>query len=103
LRQRFSANGIRGLMGRPYTDGSLKQDFEHLKALVQDSLKTKRSREVPFSEAVAKLSEHAGENADFRQAVKTLADIARAGKLEEAPFETVWTLMETIARAADSR
>jgi uncharacterized membrane protein YqiK len=103
LRQRFSANGIRGLMGRPYTDGSLKQGFEHLKALVHDHLKTKRSREVPFSEAVAKLSEHAGENADLRQAVKVLVDIARAGKLEEASFETVWTLMETIARAADSR
>src|SRR5215467_8120864 len=103
LRQRFSANGIRGLMGRPYVDGSLKQGFEHLKALVQDHLKTKRSREVPFSEAVAKLSDHAGDNADFRQALKLLTDIARAGKLDDAPFDTVWTLMETIARASDSR
>src|SRR5215471_4606799 len=90
LRQRFNANGIRGLMGRPYADGSLKQGFEHLKALVQDHLKTKRAREVPFSEAVAKLAERAGDNADFQQALKLLTDIARASKLDDAPFETVW-------------
>jgi uncharacterized protein YigA (DUF484 family) len=70
---------------------------------VQDHLKTKRSREVPFSEAVTKLSEHAGDNADFRQALKLLEEIARASKLDDAPFDTVWTLMETIARAAESR
>jgi len=30
-----------------------------------------------------------------------LKDIARAGKLDDASFETVWTLIETIAKAAD--
>ena len=74
-----------------------------MQVLVQDHLKTKRSREVPFSEAVAKLAERAGDNADFQQALKLLTDIARASKLDDAPFETVWALMETIARAADSR
>ena len=34
LRQRFNANGIRGLLGRPYDGSSLKQTYEHLNALV---------------------------------------------------------------------
>jgi hypothetical protein len=31
---RFNANGIRGLLGRPYDGSSLKQTYEHLNALV---------------------------------------------------------------------
>ena len=55
LRQRLSANGISGLLGRPYNGGSLKQTYEHLNALVQEHLRTKKAREVPFPEALSKL------------------------------------------------
>src|ERR1700728_4723620 len=65
LRQRLSANGISGLLGRPYNGSSLKQTYEHLNALVQEHLRTKKAREVPFPEAVAKLQEQAGENEDL--------------------------------------
>ena len=44
LRQRFNANGIRGLLGRPYDGSSLKQTYEHLNALVQEHLKSKARR-----------------------------------------------------------
>jgi uncharacterized membrane protein YqiK len=101
LRQRFSANGIRGLMGRPYANGSLKKAYEHLRTLVQDHLNTKRSREIPFPEAVAKLSEHAGDNEALQHAVKVLKDMGQAGTLDEAPFETVWSLIEAVAKAVD--
>ena len=42
LRQRLSANGIQGLLGRPYNGSSLKQTYEHLNALVQEHLRPKR-------------------------------------------------------------
>ena len=44
LRQRFNANGIRGLLGRPYDGSSLKQTYEHLNALVQEHLKSNARR-----------------------------------------------------------
>jgi uncharacterized membrane protein YqiK len=100
LRQRFGANGIRGLLGRPYADGSLKQIYEHVNALVQEHLKTKRSREIPFPEAVARLGELAGENEAIRQSVKLLKDFAAEGGLDTVPFDNVWTIIQTLAKAA---
>jgi hypothetical protein len=44
LRQRFNANGIRSLLGRPYDGSSLKQTYEHLNALVQEHLKSNARR-----------------------------------------------------------
>ena len=87
LRQRLSANGIQGLLGRPYNGGSLKQTYEHLNALVQEHLRTKKAREVPFPEAIARLGEHAGENEDLRQAVKVLSEFNQEGALDDVPFE----------------
>ena len=55
LRQRLSANGIQGLLGRPYNGSSLKQTYEHLNALVQEHMRTKKAREIPFPEAVTRL------------------------------------------------
>jgi uncharacterized membrane protein YqiK len=100
LRQRLSANGIQGLLGRPYNGSSLKQTYEHLNALVQEHLRTKKAREVPFPEAVAQLGEHAGENQDLRQAVKALADFNQEGALNNVPFESVWNMLNAVAKAA---
>ena len=55
LRQRFTANGVRGLLGRPYTAGSLKQLHEQLGALVGEHMRTKKARDLPFPEAVSRL------------------------------------------------
>lgn len=100
LRQRLSANGIQGLLGRPYNGGSLKQTYEHLNALVQEHLKTKKAREVPFPEAIAKLGEHAGENEDLRQAVKVLGEFNQEGALNNVPFDSVWNMINAVAKSA---
>ena len=100
LRQRFNANGIRGLLGRPYDGSSLKQTYEHINALVQDHLKSKKAREVPFPEAVARLREHAGENEALRQALKMLAEFNHEGALDTVPFESVWNMINAVAKSA---
>jgi uncharacterized membrane protein YqiK len=100
LRQRLSANGIQGLLGRPYNGGSLKQTYEHLNALVQEHLRTKKAREVPFPEAIARLGEHAGDNEDLRQAVKVLAEFNQEGALNNVPFDSVWNMINAVAKAA---
>jgi len=100
LRQRLAANGIQGLIGRPYNGGSLKQTYEHLNALVQEHLRSKKAREIPFSEAIARLNERAGENEDLRQAVKTLAEFNHEGALDNVPFDSVWNMLNAVAKAA---
>ena len=101
LRQRFSANGIHGLIGRPYNGGSLKQTYEHLSALVKEHLKSKKAREVPFPEALARLNEHAGENETLRQALKVLGEINQEGALNNVPFEAVWNMINAAAKSAE--
>jgi len=101
LRQRFSANGIRGLLGRPYAGGSLRQAYDHLNALVQEHLKTKKAREIPFSEAVDKLAAHAGDNEAILQAVKLLRELGQESKLDGTQFDTVWSLIQAVAKSAD--
>jgi len=100
LRQRFGANGIRGLIGRPYNGSSLKQTYEHINALVQEHLRSKKSREIPFPEAIARLGEHAGENEALRQSLKLLAEFNQDGALDNVPFDSVWTMVSAVAKAA---
>jgi uncharacterized membrane protein YqiK len=100
LRQRLSANGISGLLGRSYNGGSLKQTYDHLNALVQEHLRTKKAREVPFPEALSRLEERAGENEDLRRAVKILSEFNHEGALDSVPFDSVWTMINAVAKSA---
>jgi uncharacterized membrane protein YqiK len=100
LRQRLAANGIRGLLGRPYTNGSLKQTYEQLNALVQEHLKTKKAREILFPEALTRLGDAAGDNESMRQAIKLLKEFGDEGALDAVSFDTVWTMIQALARAA---
>ena len=100
LRQRLSANGIQGLLGRPYNGSSLKQTYEHLNALVQEHLRTKKAREVPFPEAVIQLEGYAGDNEDLRRAVKVLTEFNHEGALDKVPFKSVWTMINAVAKSA---
>jgi uncharacterized membrane protein YqiK len=100
LRARLSANGISGLLGRPYNGGSLKQTYEHLNALVQEHLRSKKAREMPFPEALARLGEHAGENEDLRTAIRVLSEFNQQGALDNVPFESVWNMINAVARSA---
>jgi uncharacterized membrane protein YqiK len=99
LRQRLSANGIRGLLGRPNNGSSLKQTYEHLNTLVQEHLQTKQAREIPFSEALSQLEEHAGDNADLREAVKLLSELNHEKALDSVPFDSVWNMINAVAKA----
>jgi hypothetical protein len=100
LRQRLSSNGIQGLLGRPYNGSSLKQTYEHVNALVQEQLRTKKSREVPFPQAVAQLQESAGDNEDLRQAVRLLSEFNQDGALDQVPFDSVWNMINAVAKSA---
>jgi uncharacterized membrane protein YqiK len=100
LRHRLSANGIQGLLGRPYNGSSLKQTYEHLNSLVQDHLRSKKARDVPFPQALAQLQEHAGDNEDLRQAVKVLSEFNQDGALDQVPFDSVWNMVNAVAKAA---
>ena len=100
LRKRLSANGIHGLIGKPYNGSSLKQTYEHLNALVQEHLKSKKAREIPFPEAVAKLGQHAGENESLRDAIKMLGEFNQEGALDAVPFDSVWNMVSAIAKSA---
>jgi hypothetical protein len=100
LRQRLSANGIHGLIGKPYNGSSLKQTYEHLNALVQEHLKSKKAREIPFPEALARLGEHAGENESLRDAIKMLGEFNQEGALDAVPFDSVWNMVSAVAKSA---
>jgi len=100
LRHRLSANGIQGLLGRPYNGSSLKQTYEHLNSLMQDHLRSKKARDVPFPQALAQLQEHAGDNEDLRQAVKVLSEFNQDGALDQVPFDSVWNMVNAVAKAA---
>ena len=43
---------------------------------------------------------YAGENEDMRQAVKVLTEFNREGALDNVPFESVWTMINAVAKSA---
>ena len=98
LRQRFNSNGLRGLIGRPYTAGSLREVFDHIDAVVQEYLRTKSSRNIPFPEALGILKEHTGDIEAISSALKQLADFNENNVLDDVSFDTVWTLIQAAAR-----
>ena len=101
LRDRFNANGLRGLFGRPYSQGALSQHLEQLMVLVEQVLPGADDRAVSFADAVARLEAEAGEDDATRQAVGVLRDLSRQDALSGLSFEQVWALMRAASRATD--
>ena len=101
LRQKFTANGLRGLFGRPYGQGGLRQAAEHLAALVDSTLSTKKAREVNFPEALEKLVEAAGDDETMSQTLAMLRELNSQGRFDDVPFESVWNIMQAVAKTAD--
>ncbi len=101
LRERFAKNGIRGIFGRPYRTGEFKEMVDQLNGLVQKTMKTKKAREIPFSEAMALLESEAGSDESQKKAIALLHDANEAGVFDAVPFDTVWSLLRATARAAD--
>jgi uncharacterized membrane protein YqiK len=101
LRSRFAENGIRGLFGRPYRSGQLKESALHLAALVNESMGTRKARSVPFAEAIATLSEAAGDDPQAKGALALLDQFNEQGAFDDVPFDTVWALVQAMAKSSD--
>ncbi len=101
LRQKFNANGLRGLFGRPYGQGSLRETAEHLTALVESTLGTKKSRDVNFPDALEKLVAAAADDDTMTQTLDMLRELNNRGGFDEVPFESVWNILQALAKAAE--
>ncbi len=101
LRQRFAANGIRGIFGRPYGKGQWKATVEHLSTMIEETMRTKKDRQVPFGEALALLDDKAGDDAALQDTVALLKTVNDAGVFDEVPFDSVWSLLQAVAKSAD--
>jgi uncharacterized membrane protein YqiK len=100
LRDRFAANGIRGIFGRPGRGGQFREMASQLTQLVREHFKTDKSRQVPFAEAMALLEAKAATEAQS-QALNLLRNANEGGVFNEVPFNMVWTLLQATAKAAD--
>jgi len=100
LRNRFASNGIRGIWGKPGRGGQFKEMADQLGQLVRDNFGTKKKRDVSFSDALKTLEGKASGDAQT-QALSLLKDANENGVFDKVPFETVWSLLQATAKAAD--
>ena len=101
IRKRFAQNGIRGIWGTPGRSGQFVEMATQLSALVRDNFGTKKSRQVPFSEAIAVLENKSQGNEAQEQALSLLKTANEDGVFNDVPFETVWSLLQATAKATD--
>jgi uncharacterized membrane protein YqiK len=100
LRNRFASNGVRGIWGKPGRSGSFREMADQLTDLVRDTFNTKKKRDVNFAQALATLEGKASTEA-HTQALSLLKDANENGVFDGVPFETVWSLLQATAKAAD--
>jgi uncharacterized membrane protein YqiK len=98
LRDRLSANGIRGLFGQPGGGESLAQAVAAIGKLVQKTMRSRKARDVPVAEALATLEEQAGDDQAATRALGLLRDLNQNGAFDEVPFEKVWALLQAVAK-----
>ena len=68
---------------------------------MRDNFGNKKSREIPFGEAMAVLENKAGDNEAQVQALNLLKTANEDGVFNEVPFDTVWSLLQATAKAAE--
>jgi len=100
LRNRFASNGVRGIWGKPGRAGSFKEMADQLTDLVRETFNTKKKRDVNFAQALTTLEGKASTEA-HTQALSLLKDANENGVFDGVPFETVWSLLQATAKAAD--
>ena len=98
LRTRFADNGIRGLFGKPHQANELREKVDALSALVQNSMRARKDRQIPFNEAINKLEEAAGDDANASSAVSVLRGMNENGMFDEVQFEQVWALLQAVTK-----
>lgn len=99
LRRRLSATGLAGLIGAAPSNRDLLAAMGALQDLVRGSLSNREARSVPFPEAVQTLADAADGDSQTR-AVELLGALNADDVLADVPFETVWSLLQAMARAA---
>ena len=101
LKDRFNANGLRGLFGRPADSSLLLQTHNQLGVMVDKVLSSNKAKQLPLPEAIEKLEEEAGNDPARQRAVATLKEFARQGDFDEVPFSTIWTLLSALTEKTD--
>ena len=100
LLNRFATNGIRGIIGRPYSTGEFKEKADQLNRLVKEHLGTVKKRDIPFPDAVKLLEEMAGKNKADRKALDLLRESNSEGIFDDTSFDKVWSLVQATIKAA---
>ena len=101
LRERFNANGLRGLFGRPADSGMLLQTHGQLRVLVDRELGSRDAKQTTLGEAIGKLEEAAGNDPAQQRAVGVLKQLAAKGDFSDVPFETIWSLLSALTEKTD--
>ncbi len=105
LRERLSAQGLRGLLGlapgeaKPDVERTLQKTVQRLDALAAKSLRGQKARAMPLSEALAKLEQQASGDDEAIRAVNTLKGMNPEGAFDDLPFDKVWALLQSVAQA----
>jgi hypothetical protein len=95
MRDRLSANGLKGLIGGPDSQGGeLQAQLKALDALVKRTLRSKKARDVPLAKAITKLEAAAGDDAAAAGAVGLLKTLESRGTFADASFEQVWSVVQ---------
>lgn len=101
LKDRFNANGLRGLFGRPANSSLLLETHNQLAVMVDKVLGSNKAKQLPLPEAIEKLEDEAGKDPSRQRAVATLKEFARQGDFDEVPFSTIWTLLSALTEKTD--
>ena len=101
LRERFSANGLRGIFGEPYANTDWRRGLAQLGDFVQKNLSSRKSRDIPFSEGVAMLEEKAADDESLGEALTLVKEVNQHGMFDDVPFEKVWALVKQATDGKD--
>ena len=97
VRDRLSQDGIRGLLRRPNEPDQLHEYIDVLSGLVEKCLGSSKARQIPFTEAIARLETDSDER--HVKALALLKDVNEQGMLDDISFEHVWALLQATARS----
>ena len=101
LRERFAQNGLRGIFGKPFSNGNIKEIIGQLSGLIQQGLGSRQARQVPFEQGLVKLQETAGEDEALTGAIDLLKEVNQHGLFDDVPFDKVWALVQQAAEKSE--
>ena len=99
LRDRLARDGIRGIFRRP-DDGPLSGHVGHIQTLVDTHLGD--ALDTPFAAALERLREAAGADEQAVRALTMLGSINENGAFDDVPFATAWSLLQALAKRAQT-